>query len=243
MTQPAATAPTVVLVHGAFADSSSWNGVVSRLQQNSVAVIAAANPLRGLAHDASYVRDLVATIDGPVVLVGHSYGGAVITGAAAGADNVKALVYVAAFLPDDGESAADLSGKFPGSTLGETLREVPVVLADGSKATDCYIRNDAFHQQFAADVPEDVARIMAVTQRPITAEALAEKAAGAGAWRALPSWVLVSGGDRNIPPQAQTFMAERAQARTVNVDASHAVSVSRPDAVAELIMEAVQAAS
>ncbi|MDT7845659.1 alpha/beta fold hydrolase [Streptomyces justiciae] len=242
MPQSSSTPPTAVLVHGAFADSSSWNGVVTRLSEQNIRTVAAANPLRGLAHDAGYVRELLASVDGPVVLVGHSYGGAVISAAAVGADNVKALVYVAAFLPEPGESAADLSGRFPGSTLGETLREVPVTLADGSKATDCYIDVDRFHGQFAADVPEEVARVMAVTQRPITAEALAEKATEA-AWKTLPSWVLVSQGDQNIPPQAQSFMAERAGAQTVTVEASHAVSVSQPDAVAGLITEAVQGTS
>ncbi|GGX76199.1 alpha/beta fold hydrolase [Streptomyces fructofermentans] len=231
---------TVVLVHGAFADSSSWNGVVDRLQTHGYNVIAASNPLRGLAGDAEYVRQLVASVDGPVVLVGHSYGGAVITNAATGLDNVKALVYVAAFMPDEGESALTLSEKFPGSTLGAALRPVPIVLPDGSQAADLYIEKDKFHGQFAADVPEETTAVMAATQRPVTNVAL-EEAAAAPAWKAIPSWVLVATEDQNIPPQAQTFMAERAKATVVNVTASHAASVSCPGDVARLINEAAKA--
>ncbi|MFJ2952754.1 alpha/beta fold hydrolase [Streptomyces sp. NPDC087226] len=231
--------PTVVLVHGAFADSSSWNAVVTRLRDSGHPVVAVANPLRGLGHDAAYVKDVLAGVGGPVVLVGHSYGGAVISTAADGADNVRALVYVAAFLPDKGESAADLAGRFPGSTLGESLREVPLPLSGDSGTVDLYIEQDRFHQQFAADVPPERAVVMAATQRPITAAALGEKAVTA-AWRTVPSWVLVSSEDRNIPARTQAFMAERAGARTVTVEASHAVSVSRPEAVARLIEEAVR---
>lgn len=232
--------PTVVLVHGAFADSSSWNGVVEKLQSHDYPVISASNPLRGLHSDADYVRQLVTSIEGPVVLAGHSYGGTVITNAATGLDNVKALVYIAAFLPDEGESAAALSGKFPGSTLGEALHPVPLKLADGSGAADLYIVKDRFHDQFAADVPEEKTKIMAATQRPVTNVAL-EDASSAPAWEEIPSWVLVTTQDMNIPPQLQTWMAERAKATTVEVAASHAVSVSRPGDVARLIDEAAQA--
>lgn len=232
--------PTVVLVHGAFADSSSWNGVVERLQSHGYPVIAASNPLRGLAGDADHVRQLVASVDGPVVLVGHSYGGSVISGAATGAGNVKALVFVAAFLPDEGESAIALSGKFPGSTLGEALHPVPVTLPDGTQVTDLYIEQGRFHAQFAADVPAETAAVMAATQRPVTDAALAEGAA-APAWKEIPAWVLVATEDRNIPAEAQTFMAERAEATVVSVSGSHAVGVSRPGDVARLIDEAAQA--
>lgn len=231
--------PTVVLVHGAFADSSSWNGVVEELRTHGYTVVAAANPLRGLSTDADYVRQLVASVDGPVVLAGHSYGGAVISNAARGLDQVKALVYVAAFVPDEGESALALAGGFPGSTLGEALRPVPVTLADGNQVVDLYIEAEKFHRQFAADVPEAIAAAMAVTQRPVTDVALGE-GSGAPAWRTIPSWVLVATEDRNIPPQAQVFMAERAQATVVSVPASHAVGVSRPGDVARLIDEAAQ---
>ncbi len=190
--------PTIVLVHGAFADASSWNGVVAKLRAHDYPVIAAANPLRGLTTDADYVRQLVTSLDGPVVLVGHSYGGSVISNAAKGLPEVKALVFVAAFLPEEGESAVDLSGKFPGSTLGETLRPVPVTLPDGSKVTDLYIEQARFHKQFAADVPEETTAVMAAGQRPVTEAALAE-GASAPAWRDIPSWVLVADEDRNIP--------------------------------------------
>ncbi|MBW8819166.1 MAG: alpha/beta hydrolase [Streptomyces sp.] len=232
--------PTIVLVHGAFADSSSWNGVVERLQAHDYPVVAASNPLRGLAGDADHVRQLVASIDGPVVLVGHSYGGSVISNAATGLNNVKALVFVAAFLPDEGESAGTLSGKFPGSTLGETLRPVPITLPDGRQVADLYIEQSKFPHQFAADVPGETAAVMAATQRPVTDAALAEGAT-APAWKDLPTWVLVATEDRNIPPQAQTFMAERAKATFVSLKASHAVSVSHPGDVARLINEAAQA--
>ncbi|MGN9781428.1 alpha/beta fold hydrolase [Nonomuraea sp. ZG12] len=232
---PSTAKPTVVLVHGAFADASSWNGVAERLQRRGHTVIATANPLRGLASDAAYTADLLKSIKGPVVLAGHSYGGAVITNAARGNDNVKALVYVAAFLPESGESAADLAGKYPGSTLGETLHEVP--LAGGG--TDLYVQQSKFRKQFAHDVPARTARLMAATQRPITAAALNE-ASAAPAWKDIPSWALIPTGDKNIPAAAQHFMAKRADARAVVEvkDASHAVLVSRSDAVADLIERA-----
>ncbi|MEU9336595.1 alpha/beta hydrolase [Streptomyces sp. NPDC048290] len=232
--------PTIVLVHGAFADSSSWNGVVDRLQTHGHPVVAASNPLRGLASDSQYVRQLVAAIDGPVVLVGHSYGGSVISNAAKGLGNVRALVFAAAFLPDEGESAITLSGRFPGSTLGETLHPVPVTLPDGRQVTDLYIEKSKFHQQFAADVPEGTAAVMAATQRPVADAALAE-GASAPAWKDIPSWVLVATEDRNIPADAQTFMAGRADATVVTVAASHAVAVSRPGEVARLIDAAARA--
>lgn len=236
---PNAKLPTVVLVHGAFADGSSWNGVVEKLTHQGYPVVAPANPLRGLRTDAAYLKDVLAGIEGPVVLAGHSYGGSVITEAAAGNENVKALVYAAAFLPDEGESAAELSGKYPGSTLGETLKEVPTSLPDGSEVTDLYIDQDKFHGQFAADVPATTAQQMAVSQRPITSAAL-EAAAGAAAWKSVPSWALLTTEDRNIPVAAQRFMADRAKARTVTLDASHAVSVSKPEAVARLIDDAAR---
>ncbi|WP_399894331.1 alpha/beta fold hydrolase [Streptomyces sp. BBFR51] len=231
--------PTVVLVHGAFADSTSWNGVIKKLQRDGYPVVAAANPLRGLSSDAAYVKELLAGIDGPVVLAGHSYGGSVISNAARGADNVKALVYIAAFLPDKGESALELSGKFPGSTLGEALHPVPITQPDGSQGTDLYIEQDKFHHQFAADVPKGTADLMAVTQRPVTSAAL-EEGSGEPAWKTIPSWVLVTEQDLNIPPRVQTFMAERAEAHTKEIRASHAVSVSRPGDVSRIIEDAAR---
>lgn len=228
--------PTVVLVHGAFADSSSWNGVTRILQKDGYRVVAAANPLRSVSSDAAYISDIVASIAGPVVLVGHSYGGQVITSAANGRDNVKTLVYVAAFAPDEGEAAADLAGKFPGGTLGQALA-APVKLADGS--TDLSIDQEKFHDQFAHDVGVDDAALMAAGQRPITEAALTEKS-GKPAWKALPSYFVYGDGDKNIPAQALAFMAERAGSKhTVVVKgASHVVMVSKPEVVAALIEEA-----
>lgn len=228
--------PTIVLVHGAFAESSSWEGVVRRLQAENYPVIAAANPLRGVKSDASAVASVVDSVHGPVVLVGHSYGGSVISQAAVGKANVKALVFVAAFAPEAGETAIGLSGKFSGSTLGPTL-DNPVPLAVG--ANDLYIKQDKFRDQFAADVPLATARLMAATQRPIADAALGEQST-APAWKAIPSYFVYGSMDKNIPPAALAFMAERAHsAKTVVVDGgSHVVMVSKPDVVADLIIQA-----
>lgn len=228
--------PTIVLVHGAFAESSSWNGVISKLQAEKFQVIAAANPLRGVKFDAAYVADIVRSVRGPVVLVGHSYGGSVISAAANQHHNVKALVFVAAFAPEAGETAVELSGRFPGSTLGPTLGP-PVVLADGNK--DLYIQQDKFHRQFAADVSSASARLMAAAQRPIAEAALGEPAA-APAWRNLPSWFVYGDADKNIPAAALAFMAQRAgSVKTVVIKGgSHVVMVSHPQAVAKLIVDA-----
>ncbi|MBW6424263.1 alpha/beta hydrolase [Rhizobium sp. XQZ8] len=230
--------PTVVLVHGAFADSSSWNGVTKILQKDGYTVVAAANPLRSVAGDAAYVSDIVSSIKGPVVLVGHSYGGQVISAVTNGKDHIKSLVYVAAFAPEAGEAAADLAGKFPGGTLGQALA-APVKLANGG--VDLSIDQAKFHDQFAHDVSVDDAALMAAGQRPITEAALTEKA-GAPAWKTLPSYFIYGDGDKNIPAQALGFMAERAGSKhTVVVEgASHVVMVSQPQAVANLIEEAAK---
>ncbi len=226
---------TIVLVHGAFAESASWNDVISTLRAHGFPVIAAANPLRGVTHDSAYMAGLLKTIDGPVVLVGHSYGGIVISNAATGNPNVEALVYVAAFAPEAGESAADLAGRFPGSTLGETLAPVP--LPDGG--ADLYIRQELFHKQFCADVPESEARRMAAAQRPCTELALNETS-GETAWQSIPSWFIFGELDKNIPVAALRFMAERAKGREIVEikGASHALGVSYADTVAELILRA-----
>ncbi|MFJ4605512.1 alpha/beta fold hydrolase [Pseudomonas atacamensis] len=231
--------PTVVLVHGAFADSSSWNGVVKILEKDGYPVIAAANPLRSVKGDAQSVADVLASVKTPVVLVGHSYGGPVISEAAYGNANVKALVYVAAFAPEKGETAAELSGRFPGSTLGPTL-SAPVELADGGK--DLYIQQDKFHEQFAADVSPADAKLMAATQRPVTVAALNE-AATEPAWKTVPSYFVYGDQDKNIPAQALAFMAERAHSKQTVVvkGASHVVMVSNPKAVASLIETAAAA--
>jgi pimeloyl-ACP methyl ester carboxylesterase len=228
--------PTVVLVHGAFADTSSWNGVIDNLERRGYPVVAAANPLRGLASDSTSIKALLDSIKGPVVLVGHSYGGEVISNAALKEPNVKSLVYAAGFLPAQGETGLGLSNKFPGSTLGNTLQQV--ALPGGG--TDLYVRQDLFPQQFAADVPNFQARLMAATQRPVTAAALNEPS-GVPAWRTIPSWSLIPTSDKNIPPAAQRFMAKRARAHTVEIPgASHAVLVSHPNAVADLIVAAAR---
>jgi pimeloyl-ACP methyl ester carboxylesterase len=230
--------PTVVLVHGAFAESASWNGVIRRLQEEGYTAIAAANPLRSVAGDAESVASIFEAVEGPIVLVGHSYGGIVISNAARDHENVKALVYVCGFAPEEGENAFELSGRFPGSTLGEALWPVP--LSDGS--TDLYIRQELFHQQFAADVPAEQTALMAVSQRPGRDGALTEDS-GAPAWKSIPSWFVFGELDKNIPAALHRFMAERAQGReVVEIEgASHAVGVSHPEEVADLILRVLKA--
>lgn len=225
--------PTVLLVHGAFAASSSWDVVTERLLAKGYPVIAVAIPLRSVKTDAMYLASIAGSIDGPVVLVGHSYGGNVISNIPAGTTNVKALVFVSGVAPDVGESAASLAGKFPGSTLGPTLAP-PVPLPDGNK--DLYIRQDKYHAQFAADVPAAQAKLMATTQRPITEAALNEPG-GAPAWKSIPSWFLYGSLDRNIPPTVHAFMAERAGSKkTVEVKgASHVVMMTHPGVLVGLI--------
>ncbi|MBW8815010.1 MAG: alpha/beta hydrolase [Caulobacterales bacterium] len=230
--------PTVVLVHGAFADGSSWDGVADRLAKDGYRVVAVANPLRSVKGDAAYVGALLSSIAGPVVLVGHSYGGAVISAAAVARPNVRALVYVAAFEPAPGETSLGLSGKFPGSTLGGALAP-PVPLSDG--AADLYIDQAKFPRQFAADVPAARAAAMARSQRPIAQAALLEAQVGA-AWQTIPSWSIWGDADLNIPPTAMAFMADRAKAKRTLVvkGASHVVMVSHPAEVAEMIEAAAQ---
>jgi pimeloyl-ACP methyl ester carboxylesterase len=231
--------PTVVLVHGAFADASSWNGVITILERDGYKVVAAPNPLRGVRADADVIADVVRSISGPVVLVGHSYGGSVISEAAEGQANVKGLVYVAAFAPDAGETALGLTGKFPGSTLAPALAP-PVKLTSGGN--DLYILQARFHDQFAADVPTADAKLMAAGQRPINEAALTE-ASTEPAWKTVPSWFVYGDDDRNIPPAAMAFMAERAKSRQTVVvkGASHVVMVSHASEVASLIERAATA--
>jgi pimeloyl-ACP methyl ester carboxylesterase len=240
---------TVALVHGAFAESASWQPVIERLLGNGTAetegrtpcdVVAIANPLRSLATDAAYVRDVLSSIEGPIVLVGHSYGGSVITEAAAGLESVVGLVDVAGFAPDHGESAFDLSTLFAGSTLADALTAYPVTTGGNEFA----IRRDRFHQQFAADAPAALAAVMAATQRPVTQAALSEGLpTESPAWRRIPSWFVFGDQDLNIPPELHRFVARRAGSRgTYEIaGASHAISVSQPDAVASTIMDAVAA--
>jgi pimeloyl-ACP methyl ester carboxylesterase len=231
-----AAKPTVVLIHGAMADASSWNELIPRLQAHGFRVIAAANPLRDLKGDADYVNGLVTSIPGPVVLVGHSYGGAVISNVASG--NLKALVYVAAFAPEAGETAFDLVGKFPGSLLGAALAP-PVMLAGGGK--DLYVDPLKFKAPFAADVSDARARVMAATLRPVTEAALTAPS-GTPSWKSVPSWFVYGSADKSIPPATHAFMAERASARKVLVvkGASHIVMVSHPQAVEQIIEDAAR---
>lgn len=229
--------PAVVLVHGAFAESASWNKVVEQLREKSIDVTAVANPLRSVTSDAAYVRDVIAGIGRPVVLVGHSYGGIVITEAAARNDAVVALTYVGAFAPEQGESALELSAKFPGSTLGATLVAYPVSTGGNEFA----IAKEQFHRQFVADIPAAQADVMAATQRPVTEAALTEGLpTNTPAWRTIPSWFVFGAEDLNIPAALHRFMAERAGSRGTRElpGASHALSVSRPDDVTATILEA-----
>ena len=229
--------PTIVLIHGAFADSSSWDRVIDPLMAEGHRVVAAANPLRSLAGDAAAVSDVVRAIDGPVVLVAHSYGGAVMSNVDADAGEIIGLVYANAFAPDAGEHCFQLAAMYPGSMLGaETVWPVPH--SDGT--TDLYVAPDRFNDVFCQDVAPPRATLMATTQRPATQEALTEPSGARPLWKDVPSCFLIGEDDRIIPPALQHFMAERAGSRrTVSVaGASHAVCVSQPEATARLVLEA-----
>jgi pimeloyl-ACP methyl ester carboxylesterase len=229
--------PTIVLVHGAFAESASWDGVIDPLLGEGHSVIAATNPLRSLATDAASVSDVVRSIDGPVLLAAHSYGGAVISNVDPDAGEIVGLVYCNGFAPDAGETAFQLAGMFPGSTLNdETAQKVP--RSDGT--TELYIKQELFPEHFCADVPAPQAARMAVTQRPATQEALVEPSGERPLWKEVPSWFLIGEKDLIIPAALQQFMAERAGAkRTIEIlGASHALTVSQPEATAQLILEA-----
>jgi pimeloyl-ACP methyl ester carboxylesterase len=230
------TTPTIVLVHGAFADSASWDPVIELLPADH-RVIAAANPLRSLATDAESVSDIVRAIDGPVVLAAHSYGGAVISNVAADAGNIVGLVYVNGFAPDAGEHCFQLAGMFPGSMVGEET-VWPVPRSDGT--TDFYIAPERFHEVFCADVPAPQAKVMATTQRPATQEALTEPSGGSPLWKDVPSWFVIGELDRVIPAALQHYEAKRAGAhRVLEIPgASHVAMVSHPAAVAKLIVHA-----
>jgi pimeloyl-ACP methyl ester carboxylesterase len=232
--------PTIVLVHGAFAESASWDNVIDSLASSGHRVIAAANPLRDVATDAASVGDVVRAVEGPVLLVAHSYGGAVMSNVPADAGEITGLVYVNGFAPDPGESCFSLAGRFPGSMLGEdTLWPVP--RSDGT--TDLYILHERFHELFCPDVPAEQAARMAATQRPATQETLVAPSGERPLWRELPSWFVIGEEDRIIPAELQRFLAERAGAqRTLEIPgASHAAAVSQPQATAELILEAAAA--
>jgi pimeloyl-ACP methyl ester carboxylesterase len=234
--------PTVVLVHGAFADASSWNGVIRRLQAKGVPVTAPPNPLRGIAIDSAYVAAVLEQIEGPVVLVGHSYGGAVISNAAAEARNVVALVFVAAFAPDEGERLGEVAARSKDAVLGsvQVARHYPS--ASGKQAVEFFIDPAGFRDAFAADVPAEVTVVMAATQRPVAELAFSETN-GSPAWKDLPSWAVVAKGDKAAGTDITRSMAERAGATITELDGSHVIMVSQPQAVADVILEAVAATS
>jgi pimeloyl-ACP methyl ester carboxylesterase len=231
--------PTVVLVHGGFADASFWGPVIADLQARGLPVLAPPNPLRGLAHDAEYLASFVNQIDGPVLLVGHSYGGAVISVAGASAPHAVGLVYVAAFALDEGESFAEIFARFGDTPLVAAVRPSSYPLPNGGTAVELTIAPELYRQAFAADLPTEITDVLAVSQRPFAA--IFEDRAQAAAWKTLPSWAVVATSDKAIPPDAERHMAERAGARTIEVDASHSIAMSQPKAVAELIQTAVDA--
>lgn len=234
----AAPKPTVVLVHGAFADASGWNGVTERLQGRGYVVMAPANPLRSLIGDAAYLSTILASIRGPVVLVGHSYGGMVITNAATTALNVKALVYIAAFGPNVGDSALTLQTKNPGSMLTTDA----LVLRPYVAGVDAYIAPGVFHEVFCADLTATAAAVMGASQRPVDLAALVQPS-GVPAWKRIPSWYMVARQDNAIPPVTERFMAARMGAHTVEIDSSHVAMTSNPDAVTDLIVAAATASA
>ncbi|MET8331405.1 alpha/beta hydrolase [Streptomyces sp. NPDC005181] len=232
--------PTVVLVHGAFADGSSWDGVISRLERRGYTVIAPANPLRGLYNDSTYIASVLDSIKGQVVLVGHSYGGAVISTAAAGNPRVKSLVYISALMPDVGESGMSLAARFP-SELGTATKSVPY-RENGRSGTDLYLKPDKVHPVFAACLPASEANLLGVTQRPAATTAFSEKAKVA-AWKTIPSWALVGRQDKTINPDQERFQAKRAGSHTVEINSCHVSLIAHPEAVADLILQAAGASS
>ncbi len=238
LTPKSSARPTVILVHGAFAESSSWNGVIDGLVAEGFPVVAVANPLRGVQYDTDYLKGVMAGIDGPLILVGHSYGGLVIGHAAEGSDRVSALVYIGGYALDIGESAASVAGQYEGGTLGETLVSFP--LPQGG--SDLYIAQEKYRAQFSADVPERESTRMAITQRPIVEEAL-NTPATAAAWKHIPSWFLFGELDKNIPVTLHRHMATRAGSRrTIELaGGSHAVGIPEAATVVTLIAEAAAA--
>jgi pimeloyl-ACP methyl ester carboxylesterase len=233
--------PTIVLVHGAFADASGFGAVTSRLQHRGYTVISPANPLRGPASDAAYVASVMQTISGPIVLVAHSYGGAVISEAATPVTNVKALVYLDALALEAGESNLDIAERFPSKIL-PALQPRPFPQADGSQGTDLYIDPAQFRSVFAADLPRRTAARMASAQRPISLAAGQEKSTEP-AWKTIPSWYLIGLDDQVFTAAAQRFMAERAGAQTTQIRSSHASYISHPAKVTKLILRAARSVS
>jgi pimeloyl-ACP methyl ester carboxylesterase len=241
-TPPAtAASPTVVLVHGAFADASSWTGVIERLQARGVLVTAPANPLRGIAIDSAYLASMLGQIPGPVLAVGHSYGGAVISNAATTAKNVVGLVYVAAFAPDAGERLGEVEGTSKDSVLNSALLALKYPTGQGTQTAVEYAINPAkFHDAFAADLPVAQTALMAATQRPAADLAFSE-ASGAPAWKTLPSWAVVATGDKAAGADVIRAMAKRAGATITEVEGSHVIMISQPQAVTDVILAALAA--
>ena len=240
-TAPASPRPTVALVHGAFADSSGWNDVVGQLQAAGIAVRAISNPLRGIAADAAYVASAIRQIPGPVLAVGHSYGGAIITNAAPHAGNVVGLVYVAAFAPDEGETLGGIEGDSTDSVLNAALLQLQYPAGQGT-GTEVELAIDPakFHDAFAADLPEEQAAVMAATQRPVAAAAFTEPN-GTPAWKNLPSWAVVATGDKAAGSDVVRSMAQRAGAAVTEVEGSHVIMISQPQAVTDVIRQAIDA--
>jgi pimeloyl-ACP methyl ester carboxylesterase len=235
--------PTVVLVHGAWADGSSWNDVIERLQAQEVQLTAPANPLRGISIDSAYINSYLDQIEGPVLAVGHSYGGAVLTNAATNADNVVGLVYVAAFAPDEGETLADIAGRSEDSVINPAIRPLNYPTGEGTEmAVEFTIDPADFHDVFAADLPAEQTSLMAATQRPLSALPFSE-ATGVPAWKNLPSWAVVATGDKVIGTDAVRSMAERAGATITEVEGSHVIMMSQPQVVVDVIMTALAAVS
>jgi pimeloyl-ACP methyl ester carboxylesterase len=233
--------PTIVLVHGAFADASSWNGVIERLQRLGYTVIAPANPLRGVAADSAYTASLLGQIDGPVLLGGHSYGGAVITNAATSAPNVVGLVYVAAFAPDEGENLGDVENGSKDSVLNTALVQYNYPTGpDGQTSVEFAISPPLLREAFAADLPAETTMLMAATQRPVAAAAFSD-ASGPPAWRKLPSWAVVASGDKAAGADVVRSMAQRAGADIIEVEGSHVIMISQAQAVADHILKAARA--
>src|SRR3954470_7314251 len=232
-----AESPTIVLVHGAWADATGWQAEIRALQERGYSVIGFGNPLRDLAGDAAYLADFLRTLSGPIVLVGHSYGGNVISVAAIGNEQVKALVYINGWMCDVGESQQELLERFEGSLVGPSIRPVPFTSADGSEGVDLCLAAELFQQPFPADVDQATAYVMAPAQRPYAAAAFAGAPSAPPAWKTLPCWSLLGTEDKAIPPALQRFMAERANATIVEVPASHVSFVSQPDAATQLILQ------
>jgi len=239
----ASETPTIVLVHGAWADATGFGPEIRALRARGFTVIGFANPLRDLAGDTRYLAEFLRTLTGPIVLVGHSYGGNVISMAATGNDQVKALVYLNGWMCDEGESQQQLLERFEGSLVGPSIRPVPYTGPDGTEGADLYLDRNAFRETFAADVDPETAAVMAAAQRPYAAAAFAGTPSGPPAWKTLPCWYLLGTEDKAIPPALQRFMAERAGATIVEVPASHVSFVSQPEAATQLILRAVEATS